>query len=76
MMAAGGGMGEKVDDRNVELFLGKLLRWGVLLAALVVFLAACGLWLNRTMCRRTTARFAENRWSCERSHRLWIRRLR
>src|SRR6202021_3809023 len=43
-MAAGGGggMGEKVDDKNVELFLGKLLRWGVLLAALVVFLG--GVW--------------------------------
>jgi uncharacterized membrane protein len=27
----------KVDDKSVEIFLGKLLRWGVLLAALVVF---------------------------------------
>jgi uncharacterized membrane protein len=39
MTGAGGGagMGVKVDDRSVEIFLGKLLRWGVLLAALVVF---------------------------------------
>jgi uncharacterized membrane protein len=32
----------KVDDKSVELFLGKLLRWGVLLAALVVFVG--GVW--------------------------------
>ena len=32
----------KVDDKSVEVFLGKLLRWGVLLAALVVF--AGGVW--------------------------------
>ena len=31
-----------VDDKSVELFLGKLLRWGVLLAALVVFVG--GVW--------------------------------
>jgi uncharacterized membrane protein len=44
MMAAGGGAGMrgKVDDKSVELFLGKLLRWGVLLAALVVFVG--GVW--------------------------------
>jgi uncharacterized membrane protein len=33
----GAGVGGKVDDESVEIFLGKLLRWGVLLAALVVF---------------------------------------
>jgi uncharacterized membrane protein len=32
----------KVDDKSVEVFLGKLLRWGVLLAALVVFVG--GVW--------------------------------
>jgi uncharacterized membrane protein len=32
----------KVDDKSVEIFLGKLLRWGVLLAALVVFVG--GVW--------------------------------
>lgn len=32
----------KVDDQSVEIFLGKMLRWGVLLAALVVF--AGGVW--------------------------------
>jgi uncharacterized membrane protein len=43
MAAAGGaGMGAKVNDKSVELFLGKLLRWGVLLAALVVL--AGGVW--------------------------------
>jgi uncharacterized membrane protein len=31
-----------VDDKSVEIFLGKLLRWGVLLAALVVFVG--GVW--------------------------------
>ena len=35
-------VGGKVDDKSVELFLGKLLRWGVLLAALVVFVG--GVW--------------------------------
>jgi uncharacterized membrane protein len=35
-------MSERVDDKSVEIFLGKLLRWGVLLAALVVF--AGGVW--------------------------------
>jgi uncharacterized membrane protein len=35
-------MGERVDDKSVEIFLGQLLRWGVLLAALVVF--AGGVW--------------------------------
>jgi uncharacterized membrane protein len=36
--ATGGAvMDGKVDDKSVEIFLGKLLRWGVLLAALVVF---------------------------------------
>ncbi len=36
---AGGGanLGGKVDDKSVEIFLGRMLRWGVLLAALVVF---------------------------------------
>ena len=32
----------KVNDKSVEIFLGKLLRWGVLLAALVVFVG--GVW--------------------------------
>jgi uncharacterized membrane protein len=32
----------KVDDKSVERFLGRLLRWGVLLAALVVFVG--GVW--------------------------------
>ncbi len=35
-------VGAKVDDKSVEIFLGKLLRWGVLLAALVVFVG--GVW--------------------------------
>jgi uncharacterized membrane protein len=35
-------LGGKVDDRSVELFLGRLLRWGVLVAALVVFVG--GAW--------------------------------
>ena len=41
---AGGGAGvsARVDDKSVELFLGRLLRWGVLLAALVVFVG--GVW--------------------------------
>jgi uncharacterized membrane protein len=34
--------GAVVDDKSVEIFLGKLLGWGVLLAALVVF--AGGVW--------------------------------
>jgi len=44
MTAAGGGagVGGKVDDKSVELFLGRLLRWGVSLAALVVFIG--GVW--------------------------------
>jgi uncharacterized membrane protein len=44
MSDAGGGadMGVKVDDKSVELFLGRLLRWGVLLAAAVVFVG--GVW--------------------------------
>jgi uncharacterized membrane protein len=33
----GAGVLGKVDDKSVEIFLGKVLRWGVLLAALVVF---------------------------------------
>ncbi len=32
----------EVDDKSVEVFLGRLLRWGVLLAALVVFVG--GVW--------------------------------
>jgi uncharacterized membrane protein len=41
---AGGGAGvsARVDDKRVEMFLGRLLRWGVLLAALVVFVG--GVW--------------------------------
>jgi uncharacterized membrane protein len=41
---AGGGAAKRgrVDDKSVELFLGKLLRWGVLLAALVVFAGGVG----------------------------------
>jgi uncharacterized membrane protein len=35
-------VGGKVDDKSVEMFLGRLLRWGVLLAALVVFIG--GVW--------------------------------
>ena len=35
-------VGGRVDDKSVEIFLGKLLRWGVLLAALVVFVG--GVW--------------------------------
>ena len=31
-----------MDDKSVEVFLGRLLRWGVLLAALVVFIG--GVW--------------------------------
>jgi uncharacterized membrane protein len=44
MMDAGGGAGAggTVDDKSVELFLGRMLRWGVLLAALVVFVG--GVW--------------------------------
>jgi uncharacterized membrane protein len=38
----GAAVGGKVDDKSVEVFLGKLLRWGVLLAALVVFVG--GMW--------------------------------
>jgi uncharacterized membrane protein len=38
----GMGSGVKVDDKSVEMFLGRLLRWGVLLAALVVFVG--GVW--------------------------------
>jgi uncharacterized membrane protein len=37
-----GAAGARVDDKRVEMFLGKMLRWGVLLAALVVF--AGGVW--------------------------------
>ena len=39
MRAGEGGAapGGRVDDKGVEIFLGKMLRWGVLLAALVVF---------------------------------------
>lgn len=40
--SGGGVMDGKVDDKSVEIFLGKLLRWGVLLAALVVFVG--GVW--------------------------------
>jgi uncharacterized membrane protein len=36
------GLGAKVDDKSVEMFLGKMLRWGVMLAALVVFVG--GVW--------------------------------
>jgi uncharacterized membrane protein len=41
---AGGGAGvsARVDDKRAEMFLGRLLRWGVLLAALVVFVG--GVW--------------------------------
>ncbi len=44
MTGAGGGagVGERVNDKSVELFLGGLLRWGVFLAAVVVF--AGGVW--------------------------------
>jgi uncharacterized membrane protein len=44
MASATGGFGKHgaVDDKRVEEFLGKLLRWGVSLAALVVF--AGGVW--------------------------------
>jgi len=38
----GAALGGRVDDKSVEIFLGKMLRWGVLLAALVVF--AGGVW--------------------------------
>jgi uncharacterized membrane protein len=40
--SGGAGMGVKVDDKRVEIFLGRMLRWGVSLAALVVF--AGGVW--------------------------------
>jgi len=44
MTEAGGGtaVGGEVDDKRVEVFLGKMLRCGVLLAALVVFVG--GVW--------------------------------
>ena len=32
--SGGAAVGREVDDKSVELFLGKLLRWGVSLAAL------------------------------------------
>jgi uncharacterized membrane protein len=35
-------VGRRVDDKSVEIFLGKTLRWGVLVAALVVFVG--GVW--------------------------------
>jgi uncharacterized membrane protein len=35
-------VGRIVDDKSVEVFLGRLLRWGVMLAALVVFVG--GVW--------------------------------
>ncbi len=38
----GAAVGGKVDDKRVEVFLGKMLRWGVLLAALVVSVG--GVW--------------------------------
>ena len=38
----GAAVGGKVDDKRVEVFLAKMLRWGVLLAALVVFVG--GAW--------------------------------
>jgi uncharacterized membrane protein len=38
----GAAVNGRVDDKGVEMFLGKMLRWGVLLAALVVFLG--GVW--------------------------------
>ncbi len=38
----GAAVNGRVDDKGVEIFLGKMLRWGVLLAALVVFLG--GVW--------------------------------
>jgi uncharacterized membrane protein len=38
----GAAAGGKVDDKSVEIFLGKLLRWGVLLAALVILVG--GVW--------------------------------
>ena len=34
---SGAALGGRVDDKGVEIFLGTMLRWGVLLAALVVF---------------------------------------
>jgi uncharacterized membrane protein len=40
--SGGAAVGREVDDKSVELFLGKLLRWGVSLAALVVFVG--GMW--------------------------------
>lgn len=44
MIRAGGdaAVGVGVDDKSVEIFLGRLLRWGVSLAALVVFVG--GVW--------------------------------
>jgi uncharacterized membrane protein len=44
MTEVGGGAKRagKVGDKSVEIFLGKLLRWGVLLAASVVFVG--GVW--------------------------------
>jgi uncharacterized membrane protein len=33
----GAAVGGRVDDKSVEIFLGRMLRWGVSLAALVVF---------------------------------------
>jgi uncharacterized membrane protein len=38
----GAAVGGRVDDKSVEIFLGKMLRWGVMLAALVVFVG--GMW--------------------------------
>jgi uncharacterized membrane protein len=38
----GAAVGGRVNDKSVEMFLGKMLRWGVLLAALVVFVG--GMW--------------------------------
>jgi uncharacterized membrane protein len=38
----GATVGGRVDDKRVEIILGNMLRWGVLLAALVVF--AGGVW--------------------------------
>ncbi|MFZ3217745.1 MAG: DUF1634 domain-containing protein [Candidatus Acidiferrales bacterium] len=44
MAEAGGAVPQsgKVNDKSVEVFLGRMLRWGVTLAALVVF--AGGVW--------------------------------
>jgi uncharacterized membrane protein len=38
----GAGAGTRVDDKSVEIFLGRLLRWGVSLAAVVVLVG--GVW--------------------------------